>query len=85
MLNWSLHSRDKIGSQFFQIHLSRLVKQLNNDKFYVFFFIKKIGWPMLYVFLCFHFASFDSLKAVTGCFEKFDTSAKRFGLKNDLN
>ena len=35
--------------------------------------------------LYFHFASFDSLKAVTGCFEKLDTSAKRFGLKNDMN
>ena len=27
----------------------------------------------------------DSLEAVTGCFEKLENSAKRFGLKNDLN
>ena len=30
---------------------------------------------------CFCFASTDSLKAVTGFFEKFEISAKRFGLK----
>ena len=36
--------------------------------------------------LNFCFASSDSLKAVTGCFEKFEVSAKRFGLrKNDVN
>ena len=27
----------------------------------------------------------DSLEAVTSCFEKLEISAKRFGLKNDLN
>ena len=31
--------------------------------------------------LDFCFAPSDSLKAVTGCFEKLETSAKRFGLK----
>ena len=37
-------------------------------------------------FLNFCFASPDSLKAVTACFEKFEVSAERFGLrKNDLN
>ena len=36
--------------------------------------------------LNFCFASSDSLKAVAGCFEKFEVSAKRFGLrKNDVN
>ena len=35
--------------------------------------------------LSFCFASSDILKAVTGCFEKLEISAKRFGLKNDLN
>ena len=40
---------------------------------------------MLYVFLYFHFASSVSLKAVTIYFEKLETSAKRFGLKNELN
>ena len=31
--------------------------------------------------LTFCFASSDSLKAVTGCFQKLEVSAKRFGLK----
>ena len=31
--------------------------------------------------LNFCFASFDSLKAITGCFSKLEISAKQFGLK----
>ena len=31
--------------------------------------------------LNFYFASSDTLKAVTGCFEKLEISAKRIGLK----
>ena len=33
------------------------------------------------IYLNFFFASTDSLKAVPGCFEKLDISAKRIGLK----
>ena len=40
---------------------------------------------MYYVFLYFDFASSDSLKAVTICYEELETSAKRFDLKNELN
>ena len=35
-------------------------------------------------FINFCFASSDSLKALTGCFEKLEILAKRFGLKKDL-
>ena len=37
------------------------------------------------IWLIFCFASSDSLKAVIGCFEKFEISAKRYGLKYYLN
>ena len=50
------------------------------------FFTKKIivfKWEQIKIkiSLCFCFASTDSLKAVTGCFEKLEISAKGFGLK----
>ena len=67
-------------------------KQKNFEKPQVFcpFFHKKVfmfQWKHLKIkfSLVFCFASFDSLKAITGCLEKFEISAKRFDLENDLN
>ena len=37
------------------------------------------------IYLNFCFASSDSLKNVTGCFENLEISAKRYGLKYGLN
>ena len=62
----------------------------NQVKFLAQFFHKKIivfkkKQIKIKIFLNFCFASTDSLKAVTGCFENFEISAKRVGLKNYLN
>ena len=56
---------------------------MNFEKFQVNF------WPSFFkrkqikikMSLIFYFASSDTLKAVTGCFEKLEISAKRIGLK----
>ena len=75
------------------VFLIKPFKQWNFEKFQVFlaeFFHKKLinsQWKHFKTkfSLNFCFASFDSLEVVTGCFEKLETSAKRFGLKKGLN
>ena len=75
------------------VFLINLFKQGNFEKFQVFlaeFFHKKFivfQWKHLKTkfSLNFCFASFDSLKAITGCFSKLEISAKKYGLKNNSN
>ena len=83
----------KIGWSMLYVFLIKPFKQWNFEKFQVFlaeFFHKKLIVSQWKHFktkfsLNFCFASFDSLKVVTGCFEKLETSAKRFALKKSLN
>ena len=83
----------KIGWSMLYVFLIKPFKQWHFEKFHVFlakFFHKKLIFSQWKHFktkfsLNFCFASFDSLKVVTGCFEKLETSAKRFGLKKSLN
>ena len=76
------------------VFLSKPFKDWNFENFQVTFLAhifsqKSISfkWKQIRfkMYISFCFASSDSLKALTGCFEKHEISAKRFGLKNDLN
>ena len=74
------------------VFLIKPFKQWNFENFQGFlaeFFHKKLivsQWKHFQTkfSLNFCFASFDSLKVVTGCFEKLEILAKRFGLKKGL-
>ena len=76
------------------VFLSKPFEEWNFEKFSsyvlgpVFFSQKSIvfKWKQIRFkkFINFCFAFSDSLKALTGCFEKLEILAKRFGLKKDL-
>ena len=76
------------------VFLSKPFEEWNFEKFssyvlgQVFFSQKSIvfKWKQIRFknFINFCFASSDSLKALTGCFEKLENLAKRFGVKKDL-
>ena len=79
----------KIGRPMVYVFLLKPFKQWNFEQVQIFslanYFYKKLsfsnGKQFKFKFpLVFFFASFPSLKSLTGCLEKLEILAKRFGL-----